>query len=292
MDDGSTDHSADLVQAAASADPRFKLISRPHRGLCAALNAGLTHCRGELLARMDADDISLRRRLEYQGRYMRRHPEVGAVGSLVRLCPRRLVSGGMARYEDWFNRLVHPAEIRRELWVESPMCHPSVMMRTGLLRGLGGYRDRGWPEDYDLWLRMDRAGATLAKVPRLLLLWREGGARLTRTSPSYTREQFRRVKLHHLQRKLGERRVLVWGAGMEGKPWLRALSRLDLLAEQAVDIDPRKIGQVIHGCRIILPKDLPPPSPGLLVLAAVGSPGAREEIRGYLDGKGYEELRY
>ena len=73
--------------------------------------------------------------------------------------------------------------------------------------------------------------------------------------------------------------MLVWGAGREGKPWLRALAASAELEDRAVDVDPRKLGQRIHGCRIIPPAELGPPRPDRLVLVAVGSPGARAEIR-------------
>ena len=290
VDDGSTDSSAAILAKVASRDPRVRVVSLVHAGLCAALNHGLELCRAPLIARMDADDLAASRRLELQRRFLTQHPGVGVVGSQVVMAPLRLVTDGMARYRDWLNQLLSPAQIRRELWVESPLCHPSVMMRAELLRGVGGYRERGWPEDYDLWLRLDEAGVAMAKVDRPLLLWREGEQRLTRQSPSYEREQFLRLKLHHLERRLSGRKVLVWGAGMEGKPWLRALKKRGLLADHAVDIDPRKLGQIIHGCHVIRPEALPNPDPKILILAAVGAPGAREIIRKFLDEKGYKEL--
>ena len=290
VDDGSTDDSAAILADFAARDDRIRVVRRPHRGLCAALNLGLEQCRAPLVARMDADDLAARRRLELQRDFLRRRPDVDVVGSQVIMAPRRLVTDGMARYQAWLNQLLSPARIRRELWVESPLCHPSVMMPSELLRRVGAYRDRGWPEDYDLWLRLDRQGAAMAKVEAPLLLWREGDQRLTRRSPSYAREQFLRLKLHHLERRLHGRRVLVWGAGMEGKPWMKALRKRGLLADRVVDIDPRKIGQTIHGCKVIRPEELPAPDPGILVLAAVGAPGARDVIRGFLDEQGYEEL--
>ena len=289
VDDGSTDGSSEILDAFAQNDDRIRPLHTPHRGLCAALNRGLEGCRTPLVARMDADDLCARRRLELQQRFLHERPEVGVAGCQVKMAPRREVTDGMERYQQWLNQLLTPAQIRRELWVESPLCHPSAMIRADLLRGVGGYRDRGWPEDYDLWLRLDRAGVAMAKVDRPLLTWRESEHRLTRQSPAYAREQFLRLKLHHLRRRLRGRKVLVWGAGMEGKPWLKALRQEDLLEGRVVDVDPRKVGQKIHGCKVIRPEDLPPPGPEFLVLAAVGAPGARDQIREFLDSRGYIE---
>ena len=83
-----------------------------------------------------------------------------------------------------------PDAIAREIWIESPLAHPSVVMRRTCLERLGGYQDHGWPEDYDLWLRMHLAGERLAKVPEVLLDWREHPARLTRIDSRYAVENF------------------------------------------------------------------------------------------------------
>ena len=291
VDDGSTDGGAALVERVARRDPRVRLLRRPHEGLVSALEHGRRHCRGELVARMDADDVSLNRRLQLQRDRLLAEPALGAVGCLVRMVPRQVLTDGMLRYERWLNDLRSPKSIRRDIFVESPLCHPSVMIRRRVLDDVGGYQDRGGPEDYDLWLRLDEAGVAMAKVPRVLLLWREDPDRLSRTDPAYGRDRFFAVKLHHLIRRLASRQAMVWGAGQEGKPWMRALARRGLLASHAVDVDPRKIGQIIHGSRVIHPDALPPPSAELLLLVAVGAPGARAEIREHLGGVGYRELR-
>ena len=57
VDDGSRDDSPALLRRCADSDARFRVVSTPHRGLVAALNTGLAQCRGEFVARMDADDV-------------------------------------------------------------------------------------------------------------------------------------------------------------------------------------------------------------------------------------------
>lgn len=290
VDDGSRDGSDELVARAAREDSRIVLHRQPPRGLACALNAGLRRCRAALIARMDADDLAARDRLALQVDYLESHPEVAAVGGQIRIAPAWMVSEGMARYQAWQNAILDPAAHRRELFVESPLCHPSVMLRRTALEAVGGYReDEAWPEDYDLWLRIDETGGALAKLDRCLLVWRESAGRLTRTAPAYRRERFLPLKLHHLARRLAGRHVLVWGAGLEGKPWLRALQAESLLDEVAIDLDPRKLGQRIHGARVVPPERLGPPSSERLVLVAVGAPGARSQIRAYLSGRGYRE---
>jgi glycosyltransferase involved in cell wall biosynthesis len=290
VDDGSTDASAEIAAAAALRDPRIVLARRPHGGLSAALNYGLELCRAALIARMDADDVSARERLALQARFLEANPEIAVVGSRIRIAPRRGLGEGMQRYERWLNAVVDPDSHRAELFVESPLCHPSVMLRAHALRELGGYDvDRDWAEDYDLWLRLDERGARMAKLARCLLLWREHPRRLTRVGASYRRERFLALKLHHLERRRRGRRVVVWGAGVEGKPWLRALRDREIEVERVIEVDPRKLGQRIHGALAVPPSRLGPPREDQLLIVAVGTPGARDEIRAHLRPRGYRE---
>src|SRR3990172_3586333 len=103
-------------------------------------------------------------------------------------------------YLDWLNSLVSDADIRREIFVESPLAHPSVVFLRRWVEQVGGYQDHGWPEDYDLWLRLYLAGANFAKVPEVLLYWRESPERLTRRDGRYALENFLRAKAHYLKR--------------------------------------------------------------------------------------------
>ncbi len=66
IDDGSSDGSAEIVESIAADDPRIRLIRREHEGVVGASNRGLLDARGDLIARMDSDDVSLPLRLEPQ----------------------------------------------------------------------------------------------------------------------------------------------------------------------------------------------------------------------------------
>ena len=93
VDDGSRDRSAGVARAVADADPRFRVLSCEHAGLVSALAAGLGACRGDCVARMDADDVMHRRRLELQLAALDAAPGLAAVGSHVRLFPRAHAGG-------------------------------------------------------------------------------------------------------------------------------------------------------------------------------------------------------
>jgi glycosyltransferase involved in cell wall biosynthesis len=289
VDDGSTDATPDLLAGAARRDARVRIITRAGGGLVEALNTGLDECRAPLVARMDGDDISHPRRLEVQHAFMTADPAVGLVASAFRHFPRHQVRMGMLAYEAWQNSLGNHEAIIRDLFVESPFVHPSVMFRKAVVTAVGGYRETGWAEDYDLWLRLAAAGTLFARLPQTLFFWRERADRVTRTSPEYTAEAFRACKAHHLCNGFlqGVDEVILAGAGLEGRAWLRALAREGVGVALWVDVDPKKIGRILHGARVAGPAGVAPS--GRKMLITVGTRGAREQVRNWAHGAGFRE---
>ncbi|MFH1464575.1 MAG: glycosyltransferase [Pseudomonadota bacterium] len=198
VDDGSEDGCGDLLRREAGRDSRLRPLFGPHAGLVPALNRGLQACRGRYVARMDADDLAHPERLARQVELLEATPAVSVASCLVESFPRHQVGEGFRIYEAWLNSLVSHTDICREIFIESPIPHPTAVMRRLELLQLGGYRDVGWPEDYDLWLRYRAAGKVFAKVPQVLLWWREHGGRLTHTDRRYSVENFLRAKAHFL----------------------------------------------------------------------------------------------
>ncbi|MBN2149552.1 MAG: glycosyltransferase [Anaerolineales bacterium] len=294
VDDGSSDETLQILQSWAAQDVRLRILHHQHRGIIETLNAGLEACCTPLVARMDADDRSHPLRLERQVRFMGEHPEIDVVICLVEGFPGEQVREGYQIYIEWMNSLTTDAAMRREMFVESPLVHPSVMVRRELLEQVHGYEEHGWAEDYDLWLRLYLAGARFSKVEEVLLAWREDPQRLTRVDSRYTLEHFLRAKAHYLM--LGPLRerdgVIIWGAGMIGRRLGRLLAKLGCPLAAFIDIDPRKIGRTRGGRPILQPEALPEwlgrfEHPA--VLAAVGLRGAREEIRQRIAGFELEE---
>jgi len=287
VDDGSTDATPEILRRWAGRDSRIRPLRQPPGGIVSALERGRAEARGRYVARMDADDVAEPRRLEAQLDLMRRCPELSGCGCLVRYFPEERVRGGARRYQAWINGLVEPDQIERGVFVECPLAHPTLFLRAEALASVGGYQAFDGPEDYDLVLRMWSEGHRFAKVPELLLRWREGEDRLSRTSARYTPEAFLSTKVRYLTATLlGEgRSVVVWGAGPVGKAMARALAAAGREVAAFVELDPRKIGQEIHGAPVVdteggLAID------GPLHLAAVGQRGARDRITALLESVG------
>jgi glycosyltransferase involved in cell wall biosynthesis len=289
VDDGSTDATPCILSTAASRDGRIRLVTTPGRGLVPALNAGLAACRAPLVARMDGDDICHPHRLELQVSKLAAEPKLGLVASGFRHFPRRQVGLGMLAYESWQNSLDSHETIIRDLFVESPFVHPSVMFRKKIVEAVGGYRDKGWAEDYDLWLRLAAAGVRFARLPETLFFWRERAERATRTMDEYSSAAFRACKAHHLRNGFlkGVDEVVLAGAGLEGRAWSRTLAGEGVRVSLWVDVDPRKIGRVLHGAPIVGSTEASPSVGKMLV--TVGTRGARQQVRKWAESAGFNE---
>lgn len=294
VDDGSQDETAARLKHWQERDGRVRPLLRQHEGLIGALNAGWRRARAPLIARMDADDRCARDRFEAQVQYLQDRPQIAAVGSLVESFPPAAVREGFEVYVEWLNSLVTPEDIAREIFVESPLPHPSMMIRREWLDRMGGYQDFGWPEDYDLWLRMHLAGARFGKVEQVLLYWREHPDRATRSDSRYSVRNFLKAKAHYLMKgPLADRDgVLIWGAGQMGRRLSKHLQREGAPLAVFIDVDPHKIGRQKRGRPVVGREELMDwwrryENP--VLISAVGSHSARPEIRAYLHAQGLRE---
>ena len=154
----------------------LKVLSLPENvGLGMALNEGLKVCQYDLVARMDSDDISLPQRFELQLKAFAENPELSIVG------------GWISEFEDDPAEIVserRPPETDEELKIffrrRTPFNHPSVMFRRGSVVEAGGYRHFHLLEDYWLWGRMIKNGASLHNVQQTLVNMRGGVSMATR----------------------------------------------------------------------------------------------------------------
>jgi glycosyltransferase involved in cell wall biosynthesis len=289
VDDGSTDGSLELAQRLAERDSRFRVLPAPHEGLVPALNRGLDACRAPLVARMDADDWMHRERLSLQCAALDTDPTLEAVGSHVRCFPREALGPGLRAYEAWLASVDSPRRVREERFVECPVAHPTLLIRRDRLVALR-YRDAGWPEDYDLVLRLLAASGRIGVVPRRLLGWRHGPERLSRTSETYDPSRFTACKAHFLAQDFLARhsRYALWGYGGTGRALVRALRAHDRHPATIVELHTGRLGQTIQGAEVVSPHALGPPGTLPLVVSVAGAT-ARGRIRRELSRRGYRE---
>ncbi len=165
VNDGSTDNSGAILHDLAARDSRIHLIDREHRGLAASLNEMIAMARSPLLARMGCDDISMPRRFSKQVEFLNTHPDVDIAGTAAHLIDE---DGAViaAKAEQIDSR----ANLHDALQDGPHVCTPSAMMRSAIVRKLGGYRPAfRYAEDYDLWLRASRESGIVCTADALQL---------------------------------------------------------------------------------------------------------------------------
>ncbi len=229
VDDGSTDASPGVLAACAKRDRRIRLLrNASNLGLIPSLNNGLQVACGEYVARQDADDVSLPKRLVLQVQFLDKHPEIGALGTWmtnVDKTGRRVV---------WKTPTSH-AVIRWSLLFSTSMAHASVMMRRSLLDGDTPFRpEMLHAEDYDLWSRLSEK-AKLANLPECLYLRREHELRVSVRHQEKQEETVQAVMYENIKKLLGHEpnativrnlRNAFCGELLEGSAELRAMVEL------------------------------------------------------------------
>lgn len=171
LDDGSTDKTAEIVEGYR--DPRIRLVKNDKNlGLIATLNRGIALAKGEWIARMDADDRMLPRRLERQMAHVEAHPEVDVLGSFA------------YRIDENGRRIGRIRKPKRKhfsawAWIPTPLLHPTVFIRTKLAQKYPFSLEAVHCEDYELWLRLLRAGACFDNLSEELMEYRVHGNSVT-----------------------------------------------------------------------------------------------------------------
>ncbi len=291
VDDGSSDGTAEVLRSYARMDERVKPLLLAHQGVVGAANAAISAARGEYIARMDSDDISLPARLEKQVGLLDADPDIGLTSCIVGFGGDRDKCEGYACYVDWINTLTGHEAISLNRFVEFPFANPSIMLRRDLLDKHGAFRDGDFPEDYELVLRLLEAGVRMEKVEEELLVWNDPPDRLSRTHSKYSVEAFYSIKSSYLYRWLESGNahhpeVMMIGSSRIARKRAAMLEAHGVEITGYVDIDPRKIGRPIGGKPVISRDDIPPAGECFL-LSYVASRGAREEISEFLQSRGY-----
>ena len=185
INDGSTDNSQSILRKYEGCDPRVLVVMRENRGLATTLNDSLQFVRGDWIARMDQDDIALPHRFERQLQWLKQ-TNTDICGSWVR------------RFGTFDKRVVKLRQtdeaIKMEMLFCSPFAHPSVMMRTAMVKQLRYDKAREKAEDYDLWERAAEAGYKMTNVPEVLLLYRVHASQISNKAAIHQLKQAQEIR--------------------------------------------------------------------------------------------------
>lgn len=163
-----TDALEQVVTETADKHQELHIVRLPENiGLGLALQEGLQHCRYDIVARMDSDDIAHPQRFSKEMAWLEAHPETDIVGSWV-----DEFSGDPSQVISTRRLPETHEEILRFSRYRNPMNHPTVMMRKEAVLRAGNYQHCPLFEDYDLWVRMLKTGSRFHNLQESLLYFR------------------------------------------------------------------------------------------------------------------------
>ena len=164
INDGSTDKTREILEGYN--DPRIRLFNNANKGLTKSLNEGIQYSKGEYIARMDGDDISLPNRFERQVVFMDSHIEIAMCGTWAEFTDKDGNNNGL------YKTPVSSGEIHAMLIRHNPFIHSSVIIRKSIFDKVGLY-DESFRrvQDYELWTRIVPLFET-ANLPEVLLKYR------------------------------------------------------------------------------------------------------------------------
>ena len=151
------------------------LALEENKGLGIALCEGVKLCRNNIIARMDGDDICRSDRFEKQIKYLLNNPEVDIVGSYI-----SEFEGNIDNIISTRRVPISNLEIRNYVKKRNPFNHMTVMFKKEAIINAGNYKDFKWNEDYYLWARIIKNGATCYNLPEYLVYARTGDAMFER----------------------------------------------------------------------------------------------------------------
>ena len=282
INDHSTDHSQDIVQDYANRDTRIKHSFNSGQGIIEALRTAYSMSTGELITRMDSDDIMSINKLQKMASGLKSLGKGHLAVGKVKYFSDRGISDGYARYETWINALTQKGENFKEIYKECVIPSPCWMVFREDLDRSGAFTPDRYPEDYDLTFRFYEQGLTCIPCTDIIHMWRDYDTRTSRTHEHYAQNYFLQIKLHYFL-KLdydSNRPLVIWGAGYKGKTLAKGLKEREIPFTWLCD-NPNKIGKRIYDHPLVHFTSLETlENPQSII--TVANEGAQDEIRKYL----------
>lgn len=260
VNDGSTDHTAEVIQSYN--DPRIRFFNlSENKGLATALNCGIQKAIGKYIVRQDSDDLSHQDRLEKLITFIKSNREYALVGSKLRTFfddDNTIVREKAARQELWFNRFSGDILLDQML-MGNQIINGTVIYLKSAFDRLGGYNDEyECTQDYDLHLRLLETGK-LFKLDEVLYDYRIHPKQVSISKYRIQKHYNCLAKTDWFLRHYNPadyRRFFIWGAGDGGRFLHSALTRRQIDIVSFMDINPEKLAQEIEGKKVIHPDQI------------------------------------
>lgn len=248
VNDHSTDRSLEIATDFSKKDNRFKIYKNQENGIIPALRLAYSYSEGQLITRMDSDDIMTPDKLTVLANALMKFGKGNLAIGQVKYFSDSGISDGYARYEKWLNRLTENGTNYSEIYKECVIPSPSWMAFREDFDLSGGFEADRYPEDYDLAFRFRQQKLRCIPCNEVIHLWRDYDSRTSRTSVHYAQNYFLDIKLHYflLQDYDKTRPLVIWGAGTKGKTVAKHLLDEKIAFTWVCD-NTNKIGKSIYG---------------------------------------------
>ncbi len=247
VNDYSTDNSFEILESYAQQDNRIKVFHNDKQGIIPALQKAYSKSSGELITRMDSDDVMVLQKLETMVADLEHHGKVNVAIGLVKYFSETEIGDGYQKYEDWLNEMTKRGNNFSEIYKECVIASPCWMVWREDFEKCGAFNSDIYPEDYDLVFRFYEYGLKCIPSNKLLHLWRDYSTRTSRTHEHYAYNAFLEIKVHYFL-KLNydsNRPLVIWGAGKKGKIVAELLLQNNISFQWICD-NPKKIGKKIY----------------------------------------------
>ncbi|MEQ8472071.1 MAG: glycosyltransferase family 2 protein [Marinoscillum sp.] len=292
VNDHSEDTTADILEAYAEEDDRIRVVHAKRHRLIPALQEGYAVAEGELINRMDSDDLMPDDKLEaLVGEWLKHGEGTVIAGGTVHFVDDGVVGDGFLKYEQWLNEVARTETHYQEIYKECVIPSHSWLAHRNDFEAAGAFDPVVYPEDYDLCFRFYRNGLNVVGLDKVLHHWRDRSDRISRTWEEYKDNRYFELKLNYFYEldRDPQRPLVLWGAGPNGKDMARLLAQREDQFHWVCN-NSKKIGKDIYDIRLH-PTDeiLNLSSPQIMIV--VTTPKARSRIEGILSLWGKEPVK-
>ncbi len=283
INDHSTDNTTAFLEEISNDDKRIQWHNNKGVGITPALIRASSFCSGQMITRMDADDLMPSDKLENLHKLLVSEGRQTVVTGMVEYFSDTKLGDGYIHYMNWLNKLSSSQSHYDEIFKECSVASANWLMYMNDFKDCGGFGVRMYPEDYSLLFEWRRAGYNIIAAQTTTHLWRDHPSRASRNDENYKDNSFTKMKVNFFIEQDLKRThtLLLWGAGKKGKNIAKQLTQLNIPFRWMCN-NKNKIGHEIYGIRIesinLLSK-----IHSCQVIVAVSQKGAETEIRKTLD---------
>lgn len=252
IDDHSTDNSFEILNHYAKKYSNIKVLTNQGNGIIDALQTAYNESIGQLITRMDADDLMTPDKLLLMIDTLVINGKGNVATGLVKYFSESELGDGYKKYEKWLNGLTQSNTNYSEIYKECSIPSPCWMVWKEDFENCGGFNSDIYPEDYDLAFRFYQNNLKVIGIHQILHYWRDHTNRTSRNDTKYADNNFIELKTKYFIKidYQPKKKLILWGAGKKGK------QIANLLIQQNISFDwicntQNKIGHNIYSKQLL-----------------------------------------